>query len=186
MFVDTFIYRPKINRKCVGVNDTADKAQAAWRRPIGLPSRPHAAHAAQHWQRPSRPAAPARTWGAEARANGFYSHLHAPTTHLYTPPSWPPPPVERTCARSSSRALRASPALRPVLPGTRRRKRRRGPFGPEVDHSSCACAFGKEVMTGKSLRARGCPGRSAPAPVASQHGLSKPTCSPSGRNLRAH
>ena len=174
--------------KCVGVSHCGHgtgRPEAPQRPPTGLQPRP----TPRTWlarPRPSRAAAPAHTWGAEARANGFYSHLHAPTTHLYTPPSWPPPPVERTCARSSSRALRASPALRPVLPGTRRRKRRRGPFGPEVDHSSCACAFGKEVMTGKSLRARGCPGRSAPAPVASQHGLSKPTCSPSGRNLRAH
>ena len=38
------------------------------------------------WPRPSRPAAPARTWGVEARANGFYSHLLAPYLRpTYTP-----------------------------------------------------------------------------------------------------
>jgi len=43
------------------------------------------------------------------------------------------PPVARACTCSCAREQRAPPALRPVLPGTRRRKRRRGPFGPEVD-----------------------------------------------------
>ena len=42
------------------------------------------------------------------------------------------------CRAAASRA--PSPALRPGLTGTRRRKRRRGPFGPEVDQSSCATA----------------------------------------------
>ena len=56
----------------------------------------------------------------------------------------------RSCGRRSAAARpaaprargsrAASPALRPGLTGTRRRKRRRGPFGPEVDQSSCEAA----------------------------------------------
>ena len=53
------------------------------------------------------------------------------------------PPVARACTCSCARAQRASPAPRPVLPGTRRRKRRRGPFGPWVEKSSCATPSGR-------------------------------------------
>ena len=45
-------------------------------------------------------------------------------------------PAARPTARPAAVSRAAKPALRPGLTGTRRRKRRRGPFGPEVDQSS--------------------------------------------------
>ena len=129
-----------------------------------------------------RPCAPGGLRSAQTHSTTIYMCLRPA---YQGPPGSPPPPVEHACARSIARARRASPALRPVLPGTRRRKRRRGPFGPEVDQSCCACAFGKEVMTRKSLRARRSPGRSAPAPAASQRDPVEPTSVPIGLDMRA-
>ena len=144
-FVHTFIHPQIFSTKCVGVSPRRQahgRPEAPQRPPTGLQPRP-TPRTRLAWPRPSRSAAPARTWEVEARANGFYSHLLAPTTHLYSPPSRPPPPVERASARSSTRAQRASPAPRPVLPGTRRRKRRRGPFGPEVDPPAALAPSGR-------------------------------------------
>ena len=52
------------------------------------------------------------------------------------------PHLAPTCTCSCARAPRAPPALRPVIPGTRPRKRRRGPFDPEVEKSSGATPSG--------------------------------------------
>ena len=64
------------------------------------------------------------------------------------------PAVAPTCTGSCARAQRASPALRPVLPGTRRRKRQRGPFGPEVDTRRRVAPFRRRPCS-KSPFARG-------------------------------
>ena len=95
------------------------------------------------WPPPSRPATPARTWGVEARANGFYrayTCAHGPPTPYLAIRA---PQLAPTCTCSCARAPRAPPAPRPVLPGTRRRKRRRGPFGPWVEKSSGTTPSGR-------------------------------------------
>ena len=91
----------------------------------------------------------------------------------------------RATARRAAASRAASPTLRPGLTGTRRRKRRRGPFGPEVDQSSCAAATPSNLRPDKPLRARGSPARSAPNAAASKHELNAPLSSPSSRHLRA-
>ena len=95
------------------------------------------------WPPPSRPATPARTCGVEARANRFYKAYtcaHGPPTPYLAIRA---PQLAPTCTCSCARAPRAPPALRPVLPGTRPRKRRRGPCGPEVEKSSPPAPSGR-------------------------------------------
>ena len=71
--------------------------------------------------------------GVEAHSKGFYRASTCASAQLR--PTWLTEAARRahlhllSCARSQH----APPALRPVLSGTRRRKRRRGPFGPEVE-----------------------------------------------------
>ena len=91
--------------------------------------------------------------GVEARANGFYRASTCAYGPIYAPPGSQPPPVERACANSSARAVRASPVLRPGLTGTRRRLRRRGPFGPELIIVQLRSAFEKGLAPRSPLRA---------------------------------
>ena len=83
------------------------------------------------------------------------------------------PHLAPTCTCSCARAPRAPPALRPVLPGTRPRKRRRGPFGPEVEKSSGATPSGRR------------PCRENPSRAAQPRPIGTGTCGGAARSQRA-
>ena len=116
-------------------------ATSCRRRPNASPRPLTHAHAAlgARSAAPAQPSSgPAHLAGVKRALSTCTKPLHAPTAYANASPSSPPPPVECARARPSARAQRGSPAPRPVLPGPRRRKRRRGPFGPWVDKSSRA------------------------------------------------
>ena len=124
----TCAYGPPTQRLRPTSTPPPPTARASRARPRGARRSPWRPCAAQ-----LGPRAPS---GLQRALTGATGHLRAPMPHLR--PSWltkaaanpPAPLLER------ARAQRAPPALRPVLPGTRRRKRRRGPFGPWVEKSS--------------------------------------------------
>ena len=60
--------------------------------------------------------------------------------------------MARRQARPAAASRAASPALRPGLTGTRRRKRRPGPFGPEVE--SCQLCRRDAAGTRQNTRER--------------------------------
>ena len=121
-------------------------ATSCRRRPNASPRPLTHAHAAlgARSAAPAQPSSgPAHLAGVKRALSTCTKPLHAPTAYANASPSTPPPPIERICARPSTRARRASPALRPLLPGTRPRKRRRGPCGPEVEKSSPPAPSGR-------------------------------------------
>ena len=148
------------------------------------PHRPLTPRFARPCAPPCRPATPARAWRGEARANGLYNHLHAPMPHLR--PTWPAKGRRsRAPAPASARACSAH-----RLPHARCYP---GPAGASADGDLSArglriqqrSAFEKVVMPRKPLRARRSPGRSGPAPAASQRDPVEPTSVPNGLDMRA-
>ena len=152
----------------------------AGRRPIaaprGDPRAQERPQAAQH-----RPRAPGGVKRALADPTAIYMCLRS----TYTP----------------HLARRSRPSIAPALAPARARSAHRLPHArcyPGPARASAGGdlsarglreqprgAFEKKVMPRKSLRARGCPARSATAPAASRCNLSAPTSSPIDRILRA-
>ena len=148
------------------------------------PNRPLTPRFARQCAPPCCPATPARAWGGEARANGLYSHLHAPMPHLR--PTWPAEGRRsRAPAPAPARARSAHrlPSAR-CYPGPARASAGGGLSARRL-RKAAAQRLREGGHAEKTLRARRSPGRSAPAPAAAQRDLSAPRILPSGRNLRA-